>query len=131
LPGRSGTDQFVYQVCNKICIELCDTATVRIQVKSDNTYQFAVPTGITPNGDGANDELRFEVLEVQPEQYKNNEIVIFNRWGDIVYRAKPYVNNWKGTNNSGQDLPTGTYYYILRLDISDGLIIKGDITIVK
>ncbi len=131
LPGRSGKDQFVYKVCNKICIELCDTATVRIQVKSDNTYQFAVPTGITPNGDGANDELRFEVLEVQPEQYKNNEIVIFNRWGDIVYRAKPYVNNWKGTNNSGQDLPTGTYYYILRLDISDGLIIKGDITIVK
>lgn len=131
LPGRSGTDQFVYQVCNKVCIELCDTARVKIQVKSDNTYQFSVPTGITPNGDGANDELRFEVLEVQPEQYKDNEIVIFNRWGDIVYRAKPYVNNWKGTNNAGQDLPTGTYYYILRLDISDGLIIKGDITIVK
>ncbi len=131
LPGRSGSDQFVYQVCNKICIELCDTATVKIQVKSDNTYQFSVPTGITPNGDGANDELRFEVLEVQPEQYKDNEIVIFNRWGDIVYRAKPYVNNWKGTNTSGQDLPTGTYYYILRLDIPNGVIIKGDITIVK
>lgn len=131
LPGRTGSDQFVYQVCNKICVDLCDTATVKIQVSSDNSYQFAVPTGITPNGDGANDELRFEVLEVQPEQYKDNEIVIFNRWGDIVYRAKPYVNNWKGTNNAGQDLPTGTYYYILRLDISDGLIIKGDITIVK
>ncbi len=131
LPGRSGTDQFVYQVCNKICVDLCDTATVKIQVKSDNTYQFSVPTGITPNGDGANDELRFEVLEVQPEQYKDNEIVIFNRWGDIVYRAKPYVNNWKGTNSTGQDLPTGTYYYILRLDIPNGVIIKGDITIVK
>lgn len=131
LPGRSGSDQFVYKVCNKICIELCDTAIVKIQVKSDNTYQFAVPTGITPNGDGANDELRFEVLEVQPEQYKDNEIVIFNRWGDIVYRAKPYVNNWKGTNTTGQDLPTGTYYYILRLDIPNGVIIKGDITIVK
>ncbi|WP_373553938.1 gliding motility-associated C-terminal domain-containing protein [Haliscomenobacter sp.] len=131
LPGRSGTDQFVYQVCNKICVDLCDTAAVRIQVKSDNTYQFSVPTGITPNGDGANDELRFEVLEVQPEQYKDNEIVIFNRWGDIVYRAKPYVNNWRGTNSTGQDLPTGTYYYVLRLDISNGVIIKGDITIVK
>lgn len=131
LPGRSGTDQFVYQVCNKICVDLCDTARVRIQVKSDNTFQFAVPTGITPNGDGANDELRFEILEVQPEQYKDNEIVIFNRWNDIVYRAKPYVNNWRGTNNTGQDLPTGTYYYILRLDIPNGVIIKGDITIMK
>lgn len=131
LPGRSGADKFTYLVCNKICVELCDSAAVSVQVNSDNTYQYAIPTGITPNGDGANDELRFEILEVQPEQYKNNEIVIFNRWGDIVYRAKPYVNNWKGTNNSGQDLPTGTYYYVLRLDISNGVIIKGDITIVK
>lgn len=131
LPGRSGTDAFTYQVCNKICVDLCDSASVRIQVKSDNTYQYSVPTGITPNGDGANDEMRFEVLEVQPEQYKDNEIVIFNRWGDIVYRAKPYLNNWKGTNSTGQDLPTGTYYYILRLDIPNGVIIKGDITIVK
>jgi gliding motility-associated-like protein len=131
LPGRTGSDQFIYQVCNKVCVDLCDTATVRIQVKSDASYQYSVPTGITPNGDGTNDELRFEILEVQPEQYKNNEIVIFNRWGDIVYRAKPYLNNWRGTNSTGQDLPTGTYYYILRLDISNGVIIKGDITIVK
>lgn len=131
LPGRSGSDEFTYQVCNKICVDLCDSAKVKVQVNSDNTYQFSVPTGITPNGDGANDELRFEVLEVQPEQYKDNEIVIFNRWGDIVYRAKPYTNNWKGTNTTGQDLPSGTYYYVLRLDISNGVIIKGDITIVK
>jgi len=131
LPGRVGVDEFKYKVCNKVCVDLCDTATVKIQVKSDNSYQFAVPTGITPNGDGANDEMRFEILEVQPEQYKDNEMIIFNRWGDIVYRAKPYLNNWKGTNATGQDLPTGTYYYILRLDIPNGVILKGDITIVK
>ncbi|HRF38557.1 MAG TPA: gliding motility-associated C-terminal domain-containing protein, partial [Saprospiraceae bacterium] len=61
----------------------------------------------------------------------NNELIIFNRWNDQVFRAAPYLNNWRGVNQSGQELPQGTYYYILRLNIAEGEIIMGDITIVK
>jgi gliding motility-associated-like protein len=91
-----------------------------------------VPNGITPNGDGLNDELVFDVLLNNPStEFPDNEIIIFNRWGDVVYQAKPYNNDWRGTNQSGNELPQGTYYYILRLSIADGEILRGDITILK
>ena len=48
-----------------------------------------------------------------------------------MYQAKPYDNNWRGTTDDGNELPAGTYYYILRLDMPNGLIVKGDITILK
>ena len=90
-----------------------------------------VPQLITPNGDGLNEQFIFEDLENNPTHFAGNEIVIFNRWGDVVFQAKPYQNNWSGQNNTGQSLPEGTYYYIFKLDLNEGRIIKGDITIVR
>jgi large repetitive protein len=86
-----------------------------------------VPNAITPNSDGKNDELVIDGLEKFPE----NELVIFNRWGDILYASKPYRNDWQGTNKSGNPLPEGTYYYVLRLNTADGKILRGDMTILR
>lgn len=132
-PRIYGKDEFRYAICSKSCPELCDTAIVKVDIKYDpNLPQQPVANAITPNGDGANDELRFELLENgDPSIFPDNEIIIFNRWGDIVYQAKPYNNDWKGINAAGKELPHGTYYYLLRLDISKGLIIQGDVTILK
>jgi gliding motility-associated-like protein len=129
--GQNGEDSFVYEICNSECVELCDQATVSLQVPFDPNYTPTLVNGITPNGDGRNDALIFEALEVDPDAFPDNQLIIFNRWGDIVFEARPYTNNWMGTNTAGQELPQGTYYYILRLDISEGNILKGDITIVK
>lgn len=128
-----GVDQFTYTICNSICPNLCDDASVQVTIEEAvvTLDSLSVPNGITPNGDGMNDALIFEILEEFPDVYKDNEMTIFNRWGDIIYEAKPYLNDWAGTNSSGQELPHGTYYYILRLDIPNGVIIKGDVTIVK
>ncbi len=131
-PFFAGEATFDYELCYTACPDLCDTATVTIFV--DRVIEIDVdnvPNGITPNGDGLNDALVFDVLLANPDRYPDNEIVIFNRWGDIVYRARPYNNDWRGTNMSGQPLPQGTYYYILRLDLDQGEIIRGDITIVR
>lgn len=132
-PRIFGMDAFTYQLCNQSCPTLCDTAQVKIDVKFDpEAAREPVANTITPNGDGTNDELRFEVLDnADPDFFPDNEIIIFNRWGDIVFKARPYNNDWRGQNTAGQELPHATYYYILRLDISRGLIIEGDITILK
>ena len=90
-----------------------------------------IPQLITPNGDGLNEAFIFEVLENNPSGFPDNELIIFNRWGDTVYTARPYQNNWAGNNQSGRKLPQGTYYYILKLDLNEGLIVKGDITVVR
>jgi len=47
------------------------------------------------------------------EDYPNNELSVYNRWGNMVYSAKAYNNNWDGSWN-GKLLPDGTYYYILK-----------------
>ena len=89
-----------------------------------------LPNAITINGDGFNDTFIVPILEAEPDEHPDNEIVIFNRWGDVVHRASPYMNDWDGTSN-GQLLPEGTYYYVLRLDVSEGRGIKGKITILR
>lgn len=130
-PGIFGTDEFTYEICNLSCPGLCDSAFVQLTLEFDEDYQPQLPNAITPNGDGANDELIFDILENAIDFWPDNELVIFNRWGDIVYSAKPYANNWRGLTDAGEELPDGTYYYILRLDIPNGVIYKGDITILK
>jgi len=90
-----------------------------------------IPQLITPNGDGLNEQFIFEDLANNPNRFPDNELIIFNRWGNTIFRAKPYQNNWSGNNQAGTKLPDGTYYYVFRLDLNQGLIIKGDITIVR
>jgi gliding motility-associated-like protein len=130
--GFFGEDQFAYILCNEFCENRCDTALVFIDIPFDPNYEAPpLPNAITPNGDGLNDAFVFEILENPDKIYPDNELIVFNRWGDIVYTQRPYDNNWRGTAADGKELPHGTYYYVLRLDISEGIILKGDITIIR
>jgi gliding motility-associated-like protein len=65
------------------------------------------PNIITPNNDSLNDVLEFNYLEFFP----NNNLKIFNRWGNLVYEKNGYQNDWNG---SGQN--DGTYYYVLTIN---------------
>ncbi|MFK8006032.1 MAG: gliding motility-associated C-terminal domain-containing protein [Saprospiraceae bacterium] len=131
-----GTETFEYEFCSDICLDACDTSlvTITVNVKDplpiDSLLQQNTNT-ITPNDDGLNDVFVFDVLVQNPNDFVNNELVVFNRWGDVVYEAKPYSNDWGGTNQNGKPLPEGTYYYILRLDFAAGLVLKGDVTILR
>ena len=62
---------------------------------------------ITPNGDGKNDVLVIDNIQLYP----GNSLTIFNRWGREVYKTTNYQNNW------GQDagLAAGNYFYLLTL----------------
>lgn len=130
----AGKVQLQYELCHLTCPDLCNEATLTIDVQADPNEDCSpedVPNAITPNGDGVNDAFVFDLLLNNTENYPDNEIIIFNRWGDQVFYAKPYNNDWQGTNESGKELPQATYYYVLRLDIADGLILRGDVTILK
>jgi flagellar hook assembly protein FlgD len=47
-----------------------------------------------------------------------------------VYSSGNYQNDWKGTNQSGDNLPDGTYYYVIYFDDSD-TVLKGAITLLR
>ena len=65
---------------------------------------------ITPNGDNINDVLYFDYLD----SYDETELYIYNRWGNLIYSASPYVNDW-----SGDGLKDGVYYYMLKIKDTD------------
>jgi gliding motility-associated-like protein len=71
-----------------------------------------IPEAFSPNGDGINDH--FEIKEVG--RFPENNLKIFNRWGNLVFEMDSYDNSWDGTSMSklnfiGSQLPTGVYYY--------------------
>ncbi len=73
--------------------------------------QFAPPGGFTPNSDGVNDTWIVDFLD----SYPNNNVEIYNRWGELVFRSPGYTEKWDG-NFKGKPLPVGTYYYIIILN---------------
>jgi gliding motility-associated-like protein len=108
--GFRETDMLAYQICYDECPDLCDVALVTLYIRFPGDT-CVITTVITPNGDGVNDEFVVSCLEAPFGAKPNNELVIFNQWGDKVYEAAPYKNDWQGTWN-GRDLPDGTYFYI-------------------
>ncbi len=102
------------------------TSTADIVIIVKNTIGI-IPEIFTPNGDGKNDVFEISGLD----SYPNNSLQIFNRWGNPVYNAKPYKNDWDGSPNTAgktgsSKLPTSTYFYILDLGTGEASdIIRG------
>jgi gliding motility-associated-like protein len=86
-----------------------DTASLVITVAA-NLTTVIVPNLLTPNADTYNDILIIPNIDTYPE----NELVIFNSYGQVIFQSTPYNNDWDATIN-GDAVPDGTYYYILDL----------------
>ena len=91
-----------------------DTTTVTISVLCESVTVFS---GFSPNNDNVND--RFTILGI--EAFPQNEVTVFNRWGNEVYNKKGYINDqgWDGTFES-EILPDGTYFYLIDLGDNSG-----------
>ena len=72
-----------------------------------------VPNVFTPNGDGKNDTFEIAGLDL----FKANKLIIFNRFGNEVFRAENYQNNWRGDG-----LLEGTYFYYLEIEDWTGTV---------
>ncbi|KGO94910.1 T9SS C-terminal target domain-containing protein [Flavobacterium subsaxonicum] len=65
-----------------------------------------IQRGISPNNDGLNDSFDLSGFQI-------NNLEIFNRYGKEVYSKTHYSNEWYGQTDGGDELPTGTYYYVI------------------
>ena len=73
-----------------------------------------ISNAITPNGDGINDNLIAINADDCPLP-EDNELTIFNRWGNVVFQTTGYQNDWNGVNKNGNPLPEGTYFYFFKV----------------
>jgi gliding motility-associated-like protein/uncharacterized repeat protein (TIGR01451 family) len=104
------------------------SAFVRVNINEPtNTEPGFLFNEFSPNGDGTNDLLKINNLE----DYPNNFLQIFNRYGNKIFEASRMTdgNTWDGTRN-GEQVPEGTYFYIL--DLGDGSEVrKGWIQLIR
>jgi gliding motility-associated-like protein len=84
-----------------------------------------LPNTFSPNGDGFND---FYVIK-GIQGYPDSQLDIFNRWGNLVYSKKGYTNDWNGLSNNGSELPDGTYFIVVDLNMEGKENVKGSIDI--
>nr|WP_321412000.1 LamG-like jellyroll fold domain-containing protein [uncultured Allomuricauda sp.] len=78
-----------------------------------NSEPSIVPAqAFTPNGDGNNDTWIVPGIE----NYPNNQVKVFNKWGHQVFATKSYRNNWEGVYKENREkLPAGSYLYVIEL----------------
>ena len=107
-----GIDTFVYEICNTDGV--CVSATVTVKV----TNGLTIYNAISISGNSQNDHFHIGGIE----NYPNNTVRIFNRWGVKVFDTEGYDNvrnvfkgfsNGRVTVEGSENLPQGTYYYII------------------
>ena len=87
-------------------------------IKENVLANYRVPVGISPNNDGLNDKFVIQNLKATDKV----RIDIYNRWQSLVFRDTDYKNTFEGIGNQqgmvNNNLPDGTYYYILHFNDS-------------
>jgi len=103
-----------------------DTATILIVVKED--YEVYIPNIFSPNGDGVNDE--FTPMDFGAA--KDIEAMIFNKWGELIFRTDKLQHGWDGTYK-GKDCDVGVYTYFIRGSYLNGTPYKktGSVTLIR
>ncbi|MEQ8574719.1 MAG: gliding motility-associated C-terminal domain-containing protein, partial [Fulvivirga sp.] len=70
---------------------------------------------VTTQQNGKHDFLEIRNIEF----YESNKVFIYNRWGNEVFKTANYNNtdnSFIGNTTGGDELPDGTYYYVIELN---------------
>jgi gliding motility-associated-like protein len=117
--------QIVYVKVDNPFDDACYFLTsIRLSVKDCPPW---VPEGFSPNGDGINDSF---VITGLYDIFPNFRLKIFSRYGNLIYEGNNDIPAWDGTANRGltgigNQLPTGTYFWVLDLNHPQYRIMKG------
>ena len=104
----------------------CDSI-IAINVINNCPDNIFVPSSFTPNGDGLNDEF----IPVLPDSIENYELMIFNRWGEIIFSTEDKEEGWDG-NHNGVPVPNDIFIWKIRYSsIIDTKSIIGHVQVLK
>ncbi|MBK7650258.1 MAG: VCBS repeat-containing protein [Flammeovirgaceae bacterium] len=108
----TGIDQLTIQVCD--VFGECTQQQIEVDVIGD----IEIFNAVSPNKDGLNDIFYIQYIDLIPET-QSNKVTIYNRWGSKVFEVENYNNTdrvFKGLNENGNELPSGTYFYKIDFD---------------
>lgn len=120
--GTASSVTFTATGANNIVVQVRDACgntrndTVIVTIKE---CELTFPNIFTPNGDANNEFFVVNGIENHP----NSRLIVYNRWGKIVYEDGNYQNTWSPRG----EVSDGTYYYVVQA--SDGRNYSGFVTI--
>ncbi|MEW6469942.1 MAG: PKD domain-containing protein [Bacteroidota bacterium] len=102
-----------------------DTSTVTVNVVSE--FDWFIPSGFSPNGDGQND-----IFFVRGDGIKSMKITVYDRIGEKVFESTDINVGWDGTYK-GQPLNGGIFVYYATAEFYNGTFDskKGDVTLFR
>lgn len=132
-PLASPTSTTTYTISVTDSITGCVTQD-EVVITVDKNRNVYIPNAFSPNGDGYNDIFRvFTGNGVR----RINKILIFDRWGELVYSAENFLPNdikmgWDG-NFRDKPMNNAVFAYLIEVEFVDNLVIpyKGDVTLLK
>ena len=91
-----------------------------------NSAITVLPNVFTPNGDGINDLCTVKGKNIEVFQMK-----VFNRTGEVIFSSESIERSWDGKNKYGEEIPAGTYFYLISARGIDGKVYEhtGPITL--
>ncbi len=98
---------------------------ITIAVIDVEPEEIEIISGFTPDNDRMNDTWEIPGLV----SYPRCTVAVYNSWGQQVFFSRGYQRPWDGTYKNN-DVPVGTYYYIIDLDNGEPPI-TGDITVMR
>lgn len=116
-----------YQVCLRVTNEYGCTDTICKTVQGNVIPLVDVPSGFSPNGDGANDLLHVLGYGIETMTFK-----VYNRWGELVFETNDRYKGWDGTYK-GEPQEMDAYGYLLDVTFFDGSkkFKKGNVTLLR
>lgn len=108
------TEEVCYQI--RYLDQCGNTSNLSTEVCIIIESKLGIPNAFSPNGDGMND-----LFTVTEGIYNNFQMLIYNRWGTLVYQTNDPILGWNGTYE-GADAPTGSYSYRITFQNVDSSI---------
>ncbi|WP_244548104.1 gliding motility-associated C-terminal domain-containing protein [Aquimarina spongiae] len=121
-------------------VDNCESERVAVNINILNTGERSssgelctldFQDGVSPNGDNQNDTFDLFIEDVYniPEAFPDFDLKIYNRYGSLVYEGNRDTEEFRGESNTsvrlGDDLPSGTYFYIFTPNFENNLPIQG------
>ncbi len=84
------------------------------EVTNNNTISDFAINVITPNNDGVNDYIDFDMYNLSALSFS-----VYNRWGSLIFTSNDIHLKWDGLSNYNSKLNDGMYFYVLSAEISN------------
>jgi gliding motility-associated-like protein len=131
-PSVAYADSGIYIITLNAYNQLGCLDTMSFPVVVFEPETFYVPNAFSPNGDGVNDDFR-----VYGSGFPGFHLLVFNRWGGLVFETTDPNDGWDGTF-SGKPVDPGVYVYYINVEFFSGIapedyskFKKGSVTLIR